>query len=105
MIYLVAPDRCKWFLARAESIEDLQDNNKTLLKLKNDGHGFVVIQYDLENETLEFFLLPNEISDAEILGVASALESNEWLEKPYTPAQISALLDYFFGDDVEVDDG
>lgn len=102
MIFLIIPERSKWFLAEAESIDELIDGDPTFLAIAKQGKGCVVIQYNLENDELEHYLFPGEISDSEADDVADALQSNNWKNRPFTSAQVSALLEYFFGEDMEV---
>lgn len=93
MIYLVCPEGSKWFLAEAESYEELIEKSSLLEKIRSVGKGAAIIRVSEGNDEETVVLYTKgDMNKKERDEFLDCVSSGNYYDRAMTANQISALL-------------
>ena len=93
MIYLVCPEGSKWFLAEAESYEELLEKSSLLEAIRSLGKGAVIVRISGGNDEETVVLYTKgDMNKKERDEFVDCVCSGNYYDRAMTANQITALL-------------
>lgn len=94
MLYLICPERSKWFLAEAKNREELYAKNKILAYIRKQGKGAAVLNLsdEIGEESRVALYAKGLMPDAEQIAIVDSLKAGKYFNRPFSANQIMTLL-------------
>lgn len=105
MLYLICPERSKWFFAEADGIDELVGDNPLFEHIREAGKASIIVPlFEDDEESGHVFYTTDVLPDQELIGLGKMLANGNYLNRPMTGRQAAMLVDVLTSGDIDDED-
>lgn len=105
MLYLICPERSKWFLSDVDGIDELVGDNPLFEHIREAGKASIIVPlFEDGEESGHVFYTPSVLPEQELSSLGKMIADDDYLNRPMTGRQAVMLADVLTSGDIDDED-